>query len=193
MLTCYSVCIFISCHNLFQNKSLTLSSHIINQSEENQERKDPPKVPGCASLGKGSSIPVRETLPVPHSNNVCGTSAHESRWQLWLSDGSSPLTLQGTIYTLAFHEVLLHFRQLGERASAHSEKHKDAFWKRNKGFCNWQWRTVWASMCITVIKEFMVLSFLYLSFQGVKSFSGHWDCVSTESKQTCWKELVWVY
>lgn len=74
-----------------------------------------------------------------------------------------------------------------ERGPAHSQTHKDTFWKRNKGSCNWQWRMVWASMCIAVIKEFMVLSFLYLSFQGVKSFLGHWNCVSTQELANMWE------
>lgn len=86
--------------------------------------------------------------------------------------GAPLLTLPGTIYTLAFHKVLLHFRQLGERQPAHSEKHKDTFERVTKDSTMTMKNGV-ASMCISVIKEFMVLSFLYLSFQGVKSFSGH--------------------
>lgn len=90
----------------------------------------------------------------------------------------SPLTFQGTIDTLAFHEALLHFRQLGGREPAHSKKHKDTFERGTKGSTvdNEEWHE---HLCISVIKEFMLLSFLYLSFQGVKSFSGHRSGVST--------------
>lgn len=138
-------------------------------------------MPGCSSLGAGSSLPGRETLPVPRCYNICGTTAHE--WQMATVTKWRELTSNLTgdhVYSCSPWSSLALLTAGRERESAHSEKHKDTFWKQNKGFCNWPWRMVWASMCITVIKEFMVLSFLYLSFQGVKSFSGHWDCVSTE-------------
>ena len=36
----------------------------------------------------------------------------------------------------------------------------------------------------------MLLSFLYLSFQSVKSFSGHRSGVSTGERAACWEEPV---
>lgn len=67
---------------------------------------------------------------------------------------------------------------------------KPRFQRGTKGSRSGQWRMVWASMCAAVIKDFTVLSFLYLCFQGVKSFSGHWNGVSAAQRANMWEEPV---
>lgn len=119
----------------------------------------------------------------------CNTLCREGTWWRGPREGSSPLTFQGTIDTLAFHEVLLHFRQLGESEPARSKKYKGTLERGTKG------STVDSEephehLCISVIKEFTLLNSLYLSFQGVKSFSGHRSGVSTGERAACWEEPV---
>lgn len=171
MLTCYSIYIYIyKLSSSFPERAplKCFQSHKVNhQSGQSQKRKVVARhrssFSGNRKLStckRGTSCPITAAMSAARAD---GGSDHVT--------GAPLLTLPGTIYTLAFHKVLLHFRQLGERQPAHSEKHKDTFERVTKDSTMTMKNGV-ASMCISVIKEFTGLEFPLSLFSGCKVLLG---------------------
>lgn len=101
---------------------------------------------------------TRRTLPIPPCNNVCSTGAQRA-------DGGDCDHV--TTANLPGNQIHSNFprRQVGEPLKAHSGKHKDVFERGTKVLL----RTIKIGVSISVIKEFLGLSFLILVSQAFET------------------------